>query len=156
MTIQSKISIKKYRQDNDRSVICPFPSPELPLLFGPINKIYSAPEPIWPQSMYWLKALNVKKEEYHCGRFADNNSRNLPQNVGCLKALNPPSSYGKFVRACNSFNKVVSSCYGTELHPEFQCKIAIFSKDYMKLSITVTPKVHAVMFYVAEFCLIMG
>ena len=47
-------------------------------------------------------------------------------------------------------------CYGTELHPEFQCKIAIFGKDYMKLGITVTPKVHGVMFHVAEFCLMIG
>ena len=41
-------------------------------------------------------------------------------------------------------------------YPEFQCKIAIFAKDYMKLSVTLTPKLHAVMFHVAEFCLMMG
>ena len=54
-----------------------------------------------------------------------------------------------------SFNEVVSLCYGTELHPKFQCKIAIFAKGYIKLGITVTPKVHTVKFHVAEFCLNM-
>ena len=43
-----------------------------------------------------------------------------------------------------------------ELHSDFQHKIAIFARDYMKLGITVTPKVHAVMFHIAEFCLMTG
>ena len=38
---------------------------------------------------------------------------------------------------------------------EFQCKMAMFARDYMKLGIIVTPKVHAVMFHVTTICLIM-
>ena len=106
--------------------------------------------------MDWLKACNVKNEEYHDGSFAGNDSRKLLHDVDHLEALNPSSFCGKFVIAFKSFNEVVSSCYGTELHPECQWNIVIFAKDYMKLSITVTPKVHAVMFHVAGFCLMMG
>ena len=106
-----------------------------------------------PQIVNWLKACNVKKEEYHGGSFPGNGSRKLLQNVDCLETLSPSSSCGKFVSAFNSFDEVVSSCYGTELHPEFQCKI--FTKDYIKLGITVTPKVHAVIIHVAEFILMI-
>ena len=143
-------------QDNNTPVKCHLPPPELHLLIDLVTKIYSALEAIWSQSMNWLQACNIKKGEYHGRSFAGNDSRKLLQNVDSLEPLKPPSSRGKYVSAFNSFNEVVSSFYGTELHPEFQYKIAIFAKDYMKLGITMTPKVHAVMFHVAKFYLMMG
>ena len=143
-------------EDNNTPVICLLPPPELHLLIGPVNKMYNALETIWPDSEEWLKSCSVKKEEYHGGSFAGNDSRRLLQNVNRLEALNPPASCEKFVSASKSFNEVVSSCYGTELHSDFQHKIAIFARDYMKLGITVTPKVHAVMFDIAEFCSMTG
>ena len=63
------------------------------------------------------------------------------------------ASCEKFISAFKSFNQIVSSCYGTEFHSDFQHKIVIFARDYIKLGITVTPKVHVVMFHIAEFCL---
>ena len=72
---------------NDTPVICLLPPPELHLLIGPANKMYSELEAIWPDSEEWLKACNVKKEEYHGGSFAGNESRKLLQNVDHLEAL---------------------------------------------------------------------
>ena len=96
------------------------------------------------------------RKEYHGGSFSGSNSRKLLQIVDRLESLNPPSSCGKFESAFKSLCEVVSLCYGAKLLSESQCEIAIFGKDYMKLCITVTLKLHAVMFHVAEFCLMMG
>ena len=134
-------------KDNNIPVICLLLPPQLHLLIGPVIKIYNTLGAIWPDSEEWLKSCSVKKEEYHGGSFSGNNSRRLLQNVTRLAALSPPASYGKFVGAFKSFKEVVLSCYGAELHSHFQYKIVIFTRDYMKLGITVTPKVHAVVSY---------
>ena len=47
-------------------------------------------------------------------------------------------------------------CYGAELHPDFKDKIAAFKKDFINLGISIAPKVHVVMFHIAEFCKITG
>ena len=105
-----------------------------------------------PDSKNWLKLCNVKKEGYHGGSFAGSESRKLLKSIDRLEALSPPSSSTKFINAFKSFNQVVSLCYGSELHPEFEDKIAIFAKDYMKLFLSVTPKIPTVIFHVIEFC----
>ena len=142
--------------ENDTPVICIIPPPELHLLIGPVNKLYESLESKWPDSEEWLKVCNVKKEEYHGGKFAGNESRKLLRYVNRLEQLNPPASVNNFITAFNSFNAVVDACYGKELHPDFERRIAVFALDYLKLGITVTPKVHAVIFHVAEFCQMTG
>ena len=142
--------------DDDTSVICLIPPPELHLLIGPVNKLYTALDDEWQECELWLKECNVKKVEYHGGQFAGNESRKLLNNVDKLQALHPPSSVTKFITAFRSFNAVVEACYGKTLHPDFQRRIAVFAMDYLKLGISVTPKVHAVFFHVAEFCLLTG
>ena len=142
--------------ENHAPVISLIPPPELHLLIGPVNKLYYSLENEWPESEAWLKSCNVKKEEYHGGQFVGNDSRKLLKNVHKLEALNPPTSIEKFISAFNSFNAVVEACYGMDLHPDFERRIAVFVMDYLKLGISVTPKVHAVFFHVAEFCLMTG
>ena len=63
--------------DDTTPVILLIPPPELHLLIGPVNKLYTALESVWPESENWLKSCNVKKEEYHGGSFAGNESRKL-------------------------------------------------------------------------------
>ena len=103
-----------------------------------------------------VEECNVKKEDYHGGQFAGNESRKLLKNVDKLKALHPPTSVTKFITAFRSFDVVVEACYGKDLNPDFQRRIVAFAMDYLKLGISVTPKVHAVFFHVAEFCLLTG
>ena len=98
----------------------------------------------------------MKKEAYHGGTFAGNESRALLYNVAKVEALSPPSQCKKFIKAFRSFNDVVASCYGKELNPNFHQHISKFTRDYMMLGINVTPKVHAVMHHVGEFCAITG
>ena len=142
--------------DDDTPVICLIPPPELHLLLGPVNKLYTELEEEWPECELWLKKCNVKKEDYHGCQFAGNESRKLLKNVDKLEALHPPASATKFITAFRSFNAVVEACYGKNLLPDFQRRIAVFTMDYLKLGISVTPKVHAVFFHVAEFCLLTG
>ena len=82
-------------------------SSELHLLIGPVNKMYAAIESLWPDSKNWLKSCNVKKEDYHGGSFASNESRKLLKSNDRLEALSPPSSRTKFINAFKSFNQVV-------------------------------------------------
>ena len=98
----------------------------------------------------------MKKEEYHGGTFAGNASRKLLKNVDRLEALQPPQIVIKYVNAFKSFNHAVAAFYGSKLDDDYQQKISVFVADYLKLKITVTPKVHAVFFHVSEFCDITG
>ena len=141
---------------NNTPVISILPPPELHLLMGPVNKLYNELENVWPESKLWLKQCNVKKEAYHGGQFAGNESRKLLNNVDKLEALSPPIQCERFIIAFKSFNEVVSSCYGEDLKADYLRKIKIFSNDYMKLNISVTPKIHAVMYHIAEFCQMTG
>ena len=141
---------------NDTPVLNILPPPELHLMIGVVNKMYAEMEKIWLKSEQWLDSCNVKKEAYHGGTFAVNESRKLLKNVNRLEVLSPPSQCENYVVAFKSFNEVVASCYGKELRPDFLDKIRIFTRDYMRLGISVTPKVHAVMYHVGEFCALTG
>ena len=61
-----------------------------------------------------------------------------------------------YPRAFDAFNEVVTSCYGSDLHADFEVKINAFRQCYLELGISVTPKVHAVFHHVADFCNMTG
>ena len=52
--------------------------------------MYAALELLWADSKNWLKLCNVKKEDYHGGSFAGNESRKLVKIIDPLEALSPP------------------------------------------------------------------
>lgn len=139
--------------EDETPVISVLPPPELHLLIGPVNKIYSEMEKVWPESQLWLKACNVKKEAYHGGTFAGDESRKLLTSVSKLQVLNPPKQCKKFINVFTSLNKVVTSCYGSNLSTDFNENIKEFQGNYSLLGISVTPKVHAVMYHISEFCM---
>ena len=47
---------------------------------------------------------------------------------------------------------VVTACYGRDLSSTYKADIEKFKSAYKALKISVTPKVHAVMFHIEEFC----
>ena len=47
---------------------------------------------------------------------------------------------------------VVLSCYGRVLSPNYKDQINFFRRSYKNLKISVTPKIHAVLFHIIEFC----
>ena len=103
----------------------------------------------------WMKTLHIKREEYHGGAYNGNDSRKLLKNVNILKQ-SCPSPFKGYVDAFNAFDEVVMSCYGTVLQQNYKQKIEEFQKKYLNLKVSVTPKLHAVFFHVAEFCNMVG
>ena len=137
--------------DENTPVFQVVPPPELHLMLGPVNHMYDKMNNVWPGSDAWLKACFVKKEEYHGGQFEGNDCRKLLKKIDLLREI-CPEKHQDFVRAFSTFNNVVASCYGKTLHENYKRNIAKFKAEYLKLNISVTPKVHAVLYHVAEFC----
>lgn len=137
--------------DENTLIILLVPPPELHLLIGPVNVLYDELSKVWPQCKQWIEQLHVKREDYHGGSFNGNDSRKLLKNIAMLEQIAPENVSG-FVETFKAFNKVVDSCYGKELLPDYKVQIFEFKQCYKKLKIGVTPKVHAVFHHIAEFC----
>ena len=60
------------------------------------------------------------------------------------------------MHAFQTFNNVVQACHGDELEVDFVRKIRQFSPACRNLKLSITPKIHAVMFHVEEFCSLTG
>ena len=141
--------------DDDTPVIEKIPPPELHLLLGTTNKMYSGLENVWPGLEAWLQSIHVKKTEYHGGQFEGNDCRKILKKLDSLEAR-CPVEFRPFISAFRSFNDVVEACYGNKLADDYVAKIRRFQTDYMKLGISVTPKIHAVFFHIEEFCEFSG
>ena len=141
--------------DKETPILLIVPPPELHLLIGPVNTLYDALNKEWPESERWLKICNVKKTEYHGGSFVGNESRKLLKRCKDLNEL-CPSELQSYVQTFKAFDEVVDACYSRELKSNYKDKIGEFKKNYLNLGINVTPKVHAVMYRVEEFCEIKG
>ena len=57
-----------------------------------------------------------------------------------------------FVATFRSLNLVVHSCFGNALKLDFEKHIQKFKSDYLALDLPVTPKIHCIFYYIAEFC----
>ena len=130
-----------------------YPPPELHLLLGVVNYLYNAIEKEWAGVSCWAELCNIQHQAYHGGSFDGNSCRKLLKNVDKLRSICPIQIL-KFVKALYDFEKVVTSCFGADLHfPSFMGYLDDFKKSYTDLQIPVTPKVHCVFFHVKEFCL---
>ena len=69
------------------SVISLVPPPELHLLTGPVNTIFSALKKLWPQADEWLVRCGIQRECLHGGSFTGNASRMLLANVCVLENM---------------------------------------------------------------------
>ena len=58
--------------------------------------------------------------------------------------------------AIKAFNDVVTAYYGDQLSDDYVSKIQTFASRYNSLQICITPKVHAVVFHIKEFCSLPG
>jgi hypothetical protein len=113
--------------------------------------MYNGLAVLWSESQQWLQACHVEREMIHGGSFTGNSCKILLSKVDLLEEL-CPESCKVYVNAFRSFGKVVSSCYGDHLDSTFESYITEFKEAYLQLGISVTPKIHAVFYHVAEFC----
>ena len=106
---------------------------------------------IWCGLEEWLRASGVSRVPYHGGALNGNSCKRLLDHTDELQAMGPLCVL-PFVKALRAFHKVVKSCFSIELHDTFEDDILAFKESYLDLHIAVTPKVHAVLFHVPEFC----
>ena len=58
----------------------------------------------------------------------------------------------KFVTAFRALDRVVQFCFGGNLEPSYKEDIGAFKQAYSHLNISITPKIHAILFHVPQFC----
>ena len=97
----------------------------------------------------------MRKNEYHEGSFAENDTRKLLKCASILKEM-CPKEFERYVDTFNSFNGVVTACYSRDLDENHLNITDDFKQKYLSLKINVTTKVYAVMYHVSEFCELKG
>ena len=130
------------------------PPPELHLLTGPVNTMYDELCKVWPPCGEWIKRIYIKKRNTTEVPSMVNDSRKLLKNVKILEEIGPSPSLKvkKCIYAFKAFNDVVLSCYGRALSLNYKDQINVFRRCYKNLKISFTPKIHAVLFHIIEFC----
>lgn len=139
--------------DDSKKILDIIPPPELHLMLGVVNTMVDNMEKECEESTEsWIRKCNVKREVANGGTgFNGNSCRTLLKKVDILRA-NGDIRCLKYVETFSKFKDVVDACFGVELDPKYCKKIDSFKNSYMDLSISVTPKVHAVFFHVQDFC----
>lgn len=138
---------------DDTLVLDITPPPELHLMIGVVNKLFDEMTKEWPEGANrWVKECYVQKEAYHGATFNGNSARKLIKHTDMLESYNPPEAGKRYIETFKIFNDVVEGCFGPSLQKGFKDKICEFKSKYMRLQISVTPKVHCVMHHVALFC----
>ena len=120
-----------------------------------VNKLVDSLTEVWSGCEAWIQACNVVKDDYHGGAFEGNECRKLLKNVAKLRSIIPEQFIG-YADTLEKIDKVVKACYGTQLLPSYKEDIVDFRNSYLDLGISVTPKVHGVMFHVEEYCSAVG
>ena len=137
--------------DMSTPVVFKVPPPELHLLSGPTLHLYDSLDKLWPGVISWLDSINVKKTDNQGGSLEGNDCTKMLKNIEKLENICPDMFRG-YVDTFKKFNEVLSSCYGNDLTKDYKDKLEEFRSSFLALNISVTPKVHAVMFHIEEFC----
>lgn len=132
---------------------------ELHLLLGVVNTIVNRMFELFKkETEQWIRQCNVQGEFlYGSGTgFKGNSCKSLLRKIDYLRAIANRSEQSSacllFVDALQNFNNVVDDCFGNQLKKDFETPIEKFKNSYLLLNISVTPKVHAVLYHVKEFC----
>ena len=112
-------------------------------------------ESVWSEVVEWERTCNVERDPQFGGSFDGNSSRRLLKNTDSLDAI-IPLQFKHFVTAFKSLNRVVHSCFGTALDPDYIAHIDAFKQAYTDLNISITPKIHAIIHHIPQFCNSVG
>jgi len=138
------------------------PPPELHLMIGVTSKLLKglkdrliADNRSVKQIEMWLNEKQIWREKYRGGAMEGNKCRLLLRNALEL-AQTLPDQYKVFALAMQRFEWVVQSCFGKDLitvrEMNFEQTIFEFHQTYARLQISMTPKVHAVVVHVPQWC----
>ena len=111
----------------------------------------------------YLKQESIVRKKSQGGHALEGNqARKFLKRVDSLElALKKESSMSMveglpYIAALRAFDRVVVACFGMELKPDYKEHIAMFSKLYRELDISVTPKVHMVEKHIVDFLELKG
>ena len=125
------------------------------ILLGLVNSIYNALIQKFPDASELPKSLGLVKEIMHGGIFNGNSSRLLLKKVDLLLDYCPRRSQRAIVKpfydVFKALDLVVSSCFGSELKPNYLQRIHDFSNKYEKAGISLTSKYHILTQHIPEF-----
>ena len=141
-----------FNSDEDRLFLDIIPPPELHLLIGIVNTVYSHML-INHESdaLNWAKVCNVQRIITHGNHgFEGNSCKKLLNKVDLLRRDSLHCL--EYVDVLQKFNKVVDACFGVSLNENYKQYVEDFKESYLKLGTPITPKVHAVFFHVTDFC----
>lgn len=133
------------------------PPPELHLLLGCVNHLFDHMASGFPAiAETWAKECHVFRVDVYRGTlgFQGNACKKLISNVDKPRRLCNECAVNclTFADTFEKFNKVVDSCFSTDLKSNFDVFIDDFKDSFMKLNISVTSKVHTIFFHDKEFC----
>ena len=139
--------------EDETPVLSIIPPPELHLMLGAVNKIFEELNKAWGDNKgtTFASRHNICRTDYFGGGYEGNQCKEILKKVDLLAQELPPALQ-KFAEALRSFDAVRKSCFGEHLSSTFMSDIELFRSAYMKLQISVTPKIHAIIDHVPEFC----
>lgn len=143
--------------DKNKKVLEIIPPPELHLLIGIVNHVVKHMEAEFQDCIAkWTKLCNVEKQFTNGGHGYNGNSCNmLLKKVDLLRSMCPILGL-KYIDVLQTFKIVVNDCFSFHLKSTFKESINNFKSSYLTCGLSVTPKVHAVFYHVAEFCDMRG
>lgn len=146
-----------FNEHDDTLVMDVFPPMELHIFLGVTSRIFNyLAQEMEPLALAWLKDLHLEKCVYQGSScFNGNSCRSLVRNFARLEVLasSDDSRFRTqlFVRAFQTLNSVVTSCFGMELADSYDDDIESFKEAYIDLGYPASPKVHALLVHVPEF-----
>ena len=140
--------------NDEKSIYEVCPLPELHLLTGITNHIFNELNDLWGEdrAYKWALTYNIPNDSHHGNGFKGPSARSVLSHASDLeKDVSLPRSLKIFAHALQAFNIVVAGSFG-KFESKFIIKeIYAFETAFMKLNISVTPKVHAVFEHLPEF-----
>ena len=125
--------------------------PQLHILQGVVKHIYDQMYQEWPGVAHWLNDINIKQKNYHNGAFVGNDCMLMLKKLDKLQQM-APLCIQKYVHLLRIFHKIVNSCFGMNLDPQYELHLRHFKDVYCDLGIKITPKVHILTEHVQDFC----
>ena len=122
-------------------------------MLGAVNTIFGSMMKQYEKAaLAWAKECHVQREITHKGpAFKGNSCQILLSKVDLLRRKKNLGIL-KYVKVLEDFKSCVKACFGNDLDSNFLNYIDAFKSSYIDLGINITPKIHAIIFHVPEFC----
>lgn len=157
---------RKYLQDQNKQFEDLFPAQQqkqnpaktqssIAQIFMPSLNVFAKRKEVFPEAEEWPEQLHLLKEPYFQG-FEGNECHRLLNRLDQLKKLIAAhevddQAVENIVRALETFQALVHSCFGTKLKDNWESCLTNFKEAYNATKLSKTPKVHIIVSHLEEF-----